>query len=157
MQASDFAGLIPECSSEVLESMYFTSVLGSLSLDSLPEDVEEPDAYLAFNLQFAGDISGRFGLRLAAAVARNLTANFLGEQDSDLSSEEVSEVIGELANMLCGSVMSRVEGEHSFALTHPEPGMPSAPGMGDVLTSTLDTDSGTIAVWVSIEECTCPA
>jgi CheY-specific phosphatase CheX len=152
MHASEFAGLIPECCSEVLDAMYFTTLLGSTSLEALPAEAPGADPVLAFSLQFVGDISGRFGLQLDPAVARNLTANFLGEMDTDVSSDEVSEVAGELANMLCGSVMSRVEGEHSFALSHPEPGVSTFSGDDDVLISLLETDSGTITVWVSIEE-----
>ena len=45
--------------------------------------------------------------------------------------------------MLCGSVMSRVEGENKFVLSHPEPApsvIPSA--TEDILVSALETDSG---------------
>jgi CheY-specific phosphatase CheX len=156
MKASDFAVLIPEYC-EVLDAMYFTTLLGSTTLESLPAEVPGADPVLAFSLQFVGDISGRFGLRLEPAVARSLTANFLGEQDTDVSAVEVSEVAGELANMLCGSVMSRVEGEHSFALSHPEPGVVTFSGVEDLLISLLETDCGTITVWVSIEELPCLA
>ena len=70
-----------------------------------PDDEAGAGTSLAYSLHFAGDISGRFGLRMGLETARNLAANFLGEDGAELSLTEVSEVTGELANMFCGSVM----------------------------------------------------
>jgi hypothetical protein len=39
MRVSEIASLIPECCAEVLETMYFTTTLGSESLDKLPESL----------------------------------------------------------------------------------------------------------------------
>ena len=65
-------------------------------------------------------MSGHFGLYLEQVTARSLAANFLGVEEAEVSSDEIGEVAGELANMLCGSIVSRVEGEHKFVLSHPE-------------------------------------
>jgi CheY-specific phosphatase CheX len=155
MRASDLAGLIPECCSEVLDAMYFTTLLGSVPLDTVPECLPDADATHAFSLSFVGDISGRFGLHLEQPTARTLAANFLGEADAGVSSAEVSEVVGELANMLCGSLMSRVEGEHSFALSHPESGLLARSDDCDLIVSLLETDSGIITIWILIERSPC--
>ena len=156
MTASDFTGLVPECCSEVLDAMYFTTMLGSEVRESLPEElagrISSDDAPLSFSLRFVGDISGRFGVSLDHSTARSLAANFLGEDEADASSGTVAEVVGELANMLCGSVMSRVEGDNKFVLSHPEPASPpSFSSADDLLVSALETDSGVIAVWVAVE------
>jgi len=148
MKASEFAGLIHECCSEVLDSMFFTTVLGSVPLETTVEDADE---LLAYSLQFGGDISGQFGLHLNRDTARILAANFLGAADADISCNDITEVIGELANILCGSVMSRVEGEHRFVLSHPLAGSRTLSGADDFLTCALDTDSGSITIWVQIE------
>jgi CheY-specific phosphatase CheX len=135
--------------------MFFTAVLGSVSLDAVPGPVVD-DVAMAFSLRFIGDISGRFGLHLQQTAARNLAANFLGEADTDISPIAVSEVIGELANMLCGSVMSRVEGERSFALSHPVAGSMTPPHDCDSLViSTLETEVGAITIWIAIEGSPC--
>jgi len=159
MKASDFARLVPECCSEVLDAMYFTTVNGQVPLDWVDENSPvpaEPPQTLAYSLHFAGDISGNFGLSIEQTAAQSLAANFLGEEVEDISSKEVHEVVGELTNMFCGSVMSRVEGENKFVLSHPEEivTVPNA-GVGDIHISKLDTDSGVITVWVAVEGTPC--
>jgi CheY-specific phosphatase CheX len=157
MKAFEFASLVPECCAEVLEAMYFTTLLDS-TLAEQPVGVSpDPLASIAFQLRFAGDVSGRFGMCLDQATAFSLAANFLGESDNTISADEVAEVVGELANMLCGSVMSRVEGEHKFALSHPErSSSPRLPGADGTFVSRLDTDCGSIAIWIVVEEDACP-
>jgi CheY-specific phosphatase CheX len=153
MKACEFAGLLPVCCSEVLDAMYFTTVLDTGLAEAWAEESPGTDECIAFHLRFAGDVSGRFGIRLALSTARKLAANFLGEEESSISSVEVGEVAGELANMLCGSVMSCVEGEHTFALTHPEAAaLPPGLGAGGEFLCTLATDSGDITVWIAIDE-----
>ncbi|HVX67697.1 MAG TPA: chemotaxis protein CheX, partial [Bryobacteraceae bacterium] len=47
--------------------------------------------------------------------------NFLGAEDeSGIQEEQVGEVLCELANMICGSVLSRLAGDLAFDLSHPE-------------------------------------
>jgi CheY-specific phosphatase CheX len=150
MHPSDFSPLIESCCADVLDSMYFTSVVDVRH--ELDAQVAPP-AGLAFSLHFEGDVHGIFGLSLDTAAARTLAANFLGEEETTLTPEEIAEVIGELANMLCGSVVSRLEGTSKFVLTHPEPfahaGAP--PDGSPMLVSTLNTDIGPVQVWVALD------
>ena len=101
MKASDFAALVPDCCSEVLDAMYFTTVNGLVTpeMEAEAEQVPATEDPVAFNLKYAGDISGSFGLSLEQITAKNLAANFLGEEVEDISSKEVQEVVGELANI----------------------------------------------------------
>jgi len=156
MKAYEFASLLPECCSEVLDAMYFTTLLDSASLEQAPEALSIPCIQLAFKLRFVGSLSGRFSICLEEATARHLAANFLGEESDSLSSIEVVEVASELANMLCGSVMSRIEGEHKFVLSHPEATSPvPLTGNEEAFSSRLETDNGAIMVWIVIEEAPC--
>jgi hypothetical protein len=84
MEASEFSSLVAESCTEVLDTMYFTSVL-STEPPSARQVFQGADGMLAFSLSFTGDISGQFGLWLAAATARTLAANFLGEDESNIS------------------------------------------------------------------------
>ncbi len=150
MQASDFAGLMPDCCNEVLDSMYFTTVLETVREERLAE--VDPGAY-CFTLKFCGEMSGWFGLRVNGPGALSMAANFLGEEESDLSAVEVEEVIGELANMLCGSVVSRLKSEGKFSLSHPQvmTMVPDFTGR-DASVLRLDTDAGSMETWVAIDK-----
>jgi CheY-specific phosphatase CheX len=137
--------------------MFFTAVLGFEPVDSLPGPESGTDVAMTFSIRFDGDISGRFGLHLQQNTARNLAANFLGEAEADVSPAEIGEVIGELTNMLCGSVMSRVEGKHSFALSPPRPSSITSPDNSESMAvSKLEIESGVVTIWIAIEGNTCP-
>jgi CheY-specific phosphatase CheX len=153
MQASDFTPLVNEYCAEVLDSMYFTTVL-EISHPPDQQPAPAPDA-LAFSLRFQGDVHGTFGISLSLSMARTLASNFLGEEERDLTEAEVAEVVGELTNMLCGSILSRVIGTSKFALSHPQPFLPAYPAPAtpscDMLTSDLETDSGILQTWVTVD------
>lgn len=106
--------LRPACE-EVLETMFFTSVM-----DSAAEPLQRGDPQIGSRLTFAGAPSGAFEVRTTEAAARSLAAGFLGEMVSDVSSERAGEVVCELANMLCGSVLSRMDATAVFELSRPE-------------------------------------
>jgi hypothetical protein len=157
MKASEFAELVPGCCGEVLDAMYFTTVMETSHPKELADAGEGEamtvgDEEYAFSLSFKGDVCGRFGLHMGAAMGRGLAANFLGEDEADLSASDVGEVAGELANMLCGAVVSKVEGRSKFVLSHPE-AMQALPRLGTVdgLVSRFETDGGTITTWVVVE------
>jgi CheY-specific phosphatase CheX len=149
MQASDFTPIIGDCCAEVLDAMYFAAVLETRQSFGPRPDVEEDR--IGFNLHFQGDVHGWFGVQLSPATARTLASNFLGEEEDALSLEEVREVVGELTNMLCGSLASRVEGRSKFVLSHPEPTTSDPAPMQDALISDIDTDLGPIRTWVALD------
>jgi CheY-specific phosphatase CheX len=149
MQASDFTPIIGDCCAEVLDAMYFASVIETRQSFGPRPDLEEDR--IAFNLHFQGDVHGWFGVHLSRATARTLAANFLGEDEDALSAAEVDEVVGELTNMLCGSVASRVEGRSKFVLSHPEPASSELAPVQDALISDIETDLGLIRTWVALD------
>ena len=97
---------------EVLEKMFFVR-----SLDDFEDAARE--CVLVAHLTFEGEPSGSLTLRVAAQAARSIAADFLGMDEGELADAEVGEVICELANMICGSVLSRVESESTFRLATP--------------------------------------
>jgi CheY-specific phosphatase CheX len=148
MLASDLTTIVNECCTDVLDSMYFTTVLDSSS-ESTPPPAPQPGE-ISFALRFQGQIHGSFGLTLGTPMARSLAANFLGEEEDALTDAELAEVAGELTNMLCGSIVSRIEGPTKFALSHPEPSG-TVPAEPNILTSKLDTDNGILHTWIAID------
>jgi len=103
---------LAESVQEVLEKMFFADLV------DLPPG-ETLAAGIAANLIFDGDPPGSFRLVLDQAAARSAAADFLGEDSSELSEYQLSEVVCELANMICGSVLSRIESSATFRLSKP--------------------------------------
>jgi CheY-specific phosphatase CheX len=100
---------------EVLEKMFFIRALG--------EEAEEPacpENKMAARLSFDGVPSGSLTLCVTRGAARSISADFLGADEDELTSQQVGEVICELANMICGSVLSRVERAAQFRLSPPQ-------------------------------------
>ncbi len=109
-----FAPLLETATREVLETMFFTSVFG-LS----PEPVPEP----RFNVRivFSGSPPGVFRMSVSSTTARSIAANFLGaEREADVNEAQTGNVIRELANVICGHTLSRLESGATFELGSPE-------------------------------------
>jgi CheY-specific phosphatase CheX len=138
---SDLEALVLSAASDVLESMYFTSVMG-------PSEVPLSGAGWIAGLEFQGELSGTFALRMSKESARLLAANFFGEEESDISETAVADMVGEMANMICGSVLSRMEKEIHFRLSHPlvEASSDWMQGMESGVHQLLETDSGVLAL-----------
>jgi hypothetical protein len=106
------ATLIDEAVDTVLETMFFSATDGP----------GEPDCggdVLEASLAFAGRPSGTLDVRLSAASACLLAAAFLGEDEASLTPTQPGEVLCELANMLCGALLSRLDGDEVFHLGSP--------------------------------------
>ena len=135
------------------------------SLGELPEPAAGPAT--AAHLTFEGDPPGSLTLLMTPAAARSIAADFLGEEEAELSSRQIGEVVCELANMICGSVLSRVERNTTFRLSAPrlmasgeedEPA-PGEPGVtdgvpaasGNATTYAAEIGSGAITVIFNTE------
>jgi CheY-specific phosphatase CheX len=102
---------------EVLEKMFFAETLGEASGPDEAGDL--PADTITVELTFQGEPSGSMCLRLTDDSAREIAADFLGLERAEISSDQISEVVRELANMICGSVLSRVESAATFHLGVP--------------------------------------
>jgi CheY-specific phosphatase CheX len=99
---------------EVLEKMFFVDVLGAAVAGQLRP------ARIAAEVVFEGDPPGSFRLEMDPAAAASAAADFLGEDPAGLAANQIEEVVCELANMICGSVLSRIESSATFRLSKPE-------------------------------------
>jgi CheY-specific phosphatase CheX len=105
-------GALAESVQEVLEKMFFVDSLGRAEAGAQPSGI-------AAELMFDGDPPGSFRLELDVPAARSAAADFLGEDAEELSTEQLNEVVCELANMICGSVLSRIESKATIRLSKP--------------------------------------
>jgi len=114
MRELDLVRHLQPAFTEVLETMFFTSVLDTCG------GVPAGTSAVSSRLTFRGDPSGVFEIGITYEAARSLAAGFLGEDEQDLSEGRAGDVVCELANMLCGSVLSRIGSDFTFELSHPE-------------------------------------
>lgn len=113
MPEDDLEQLLLGAVEAVLETMFFAAPLG-------PAEPVSGSGVLRVRLAFHGAPSGTLAVCLSAESARLLAAGFLGEDEEALTDSQPGEVVCELANMLCGSFVSGLEGEEKFELASPE-------------------------------------
>lgn len=112
---------------EVLERMFFVETQGECADPECAEPAgDAPADEIAAALTFQGEPPGALLLRLTSGAARQIAADFLGIDEAEVSDVQTSEVVRELANMICGSVLSRVESAAAFHLAAPRIVPPSA-------------------------------
>jgi CheY-specific phosphatase CheX len=135
---------------EVLETMFF--------MDVLSETAEPPQGSpgtIEAHLRFAGERPGEFRISVTAEAARSIATNFLGlDDESAIQDSQVGEVAAELANMICGSVLSRVSCDRAFDLSHPEVGPPAddARIWPDAASRTFDLGNGWLTTILRFEQ-----
>jgi CheY-specific phosphatase CheX len=138
--------LLSWATQEVLEIMFFTEVLGPAEF---AWDCTEP--FVTVRVGFRVRPAGYLGLCVSAAAARGMAANFLGENEAELSENQIADVVAELSNMVCGRVVSRLASNTSFDLQPPQPTTPEvaieqvAPG------HCFEMENGILAVALSLE------
>jgi CheY-specific phosphatase CheX len=142
----NYEQMFAEAVSSVLETMFFTAPLG------LAEE-ESGGACLGARVAFRGSPSGEVRLCLSEASAQLLAAGFLGEDEQSLSPEQTGLVVCELANMLCGSLLSQLESQKHFDLAAPEldtDGM-QQPAQPPVAVESFELENGVLRVALYLE------
>jgi CheY-specific phosphatase CheX len=71
-------------------------------------------------LFFEGEAVGEFRATLDYSAAWAIAANFMGEEPLDIELAHMQAVICELANMICGAVLSSYRKDGLFHLSTPE-------------------------------------
>jgi hypothetical protein len=105
--------VLREAVHEVMEKMFFLDV----GDDGEEHPADAPAA--AAEVRFRGEHNGEFRLEIDIVAARPAAADFLGVDVSELTADQVDEVVLELSNMVCGAVLSRVESGSLFRLDKP--------------------------------------
>jgi CheY-specific phosphatase CheX len=148
MNTVDLTGALAESASEVLEIMYFTGVTGSEEPAPSPEG-----EWICARLDFQGGRSGSLGVRAPLPTARVLAESFLGAEPETVTELQCVEVLGEMTNMICGNVLSRLAKEELFALSHPQPEPPDWNGQwgNHTVASIFQLDDGALGVWLDWE------
>jgi CheY-specific phosphatase CheX len=128
--------ILAAAASEVLETMFFAEVAAG---GTPPRDGFEA------RVEFRGPTSGCFQLALDGALARGFASTFLAVEEGEVTTGRASEVVCEMANMLCGSALSRAVPDARFDLLQP---VMAPPGSGRGVMSAFDCDGSALALWI---------
>jgi len=89
--------------------------------DPTPGDVAACPDWMQASVRFTGLFAGHLRVTVPTSLGFELCGAFLGTApDEVLADTAVSDLLGELANMACGTWLTDAHSAQSFALTHPE-------------------------------------
>jgi hypothetical protein len=103
-----------EALEDVLGTMFFSDVV-AVACQHAPAD-----EWTSARVRFSGDPSGDLLLMLSPGLAPVFAASFLGIDQAEVTGEASGQVCCELANIICGSILSRVHPDSLVALDEPE-------------------------------------
>lgn len=128
---------------EVFETMVFMAVE-----EAKDETSSLGDTCLLGSITFKGNWEGCLGVCCDVACARTIAANMLGmTTPEELGEDDISDAIGEIANMVMGAVKSRIQNETGNI----EVSIPCVV-QGRELRNSLGDIGGQVTVRVNIED-----
>ena len=151
MNKTELEFALAECTADVLEQMFFVQ-----AREEAAPATPEADSDLICKMNFTGDPSGCLALRVSLGAARTIAADFLGEDEAGLSAFQVGQVVCELANIICGSVLSRMESGTTFRLDSPHLLSVWEKSGGDATVHSVPLDTGVLTVVFATERPVCP-
>lgn len=133
-----FRQLVNDTFGEVFETMFFTFLE---PIDEIPgaDAFSTDDGYIQASISYHGPASGSFTFFLPRRLALNITMNFLGADEGDVSEEQMLDTAKETANMAVGSLLGKIDPEGEAKLHIPEANM-----MDDFSVSELLGHSGVL-------------
>lgn len=100
---------------DVLETMFFELLAEAPEVGSLPP-AEPLDTA---RVDFEGTARGYLVVAAPSGLSASLAGAFLAVDDQGAPASNIEFVLGELANMLCGSVLGRFQPDGTFRLSTP--------------------------------------
>jgi len=107
--------LLEELTSEAVPRVFQDLLSIELHPDATPRVMDDPAAQIIGSVGFIGDTTGIIYLYASMEFARQITGTMLGISEAEVEGEEmVADAIGELSNIVVGSVKSRLcdSGKH---------------------------------------------
>lgn len=138
-----FSAALLEGAQEVFSTMVFMDIEES----SDPDQQIDGDSLMG-SITFNNGIEGCLAIRCSVASARTIAADMLGLDGADeLSENEICDAIGEITNMVMGSVKSRIQTQTGELVV-------SIPTVvrGERLASSMGDGAGKVVVKVSAED-----
>ena len=140
----DLERFLETATTEALENMCFFGLMGPI------EEMPEGEERISARLTFQGDANGVFHSTLDSSAAWAIAANFLGEEVPDINLTHVQAVACELANMICGAVLSIYKKDGHFELSSPEITEKEDCQPDQVVRRVFELETGSIAMAIDL-------
>ena len=115
MPENAWADALWPAAEEVLEKMFFACVNGPAAAAEC-----SGESCLIAHVAFQGSPCGTLTVRISRSAALTLAANFLAAGDDESPGDaQVAAVVCELANMICGCLLTKVDSNDCFRLSAP--------------------------------------
>jgi len=124
--------LLAQAAEEVLGTMFFSFVDPVASIEDLMEGPVLTQV-LKGSLKFRGPVKGSVEAFCALGSCRTLAANFLGQEEEELSQEMVQDAFKEMTNMVVGRFLALMEPERVCELGLPEVEVQPSLDLGELL------------------------
>jgi CheY-specific phosphatase CheX len=145
MESRELIRILCDSTSQVLETMFFACVVSDGEASSAPAE-----GATASQVDFEGALSGAVSVTVDSECGRALTSAFSGFEDQETSPESVEQMLAELTNMICGSVVSALAPSGCFNLSGPQilpPGWVKTP----TVARSFDLGDGTATVALRLD------
>ena len=106
--------------SSVFETMFFLPVEIENYFDFEALEKYLNGTLLSAKLTFTGKVNGTGTFSLLTKTAANITASFLGTDESDVNEQQISGTVLEILNMLVGNTLSTFSPNEVFNLSIPD-------------------------------------
>lgn len=137
---ADLLPLLRSVTRQVLETMFFS--------DAEPVDCGHRRECVAARVGFE---RGNLSIMLSRELAVALSAGFLAEDGGRVTARQLDQVTCELANILCGAILSRVHPRERVALGPPEIALPDF-GSGAAAHQCFATPEGMLALTLRLDD-----
>jgi len=137
--AADFLAAARAVAQDVLETMFFSP--------AEPVSCQHAEEFVAVRVAFQG---GEMSVMISPELAVAASAAFLAEDPGGVTAEQLEMVSRELANILCGAVLSRLHPEERVALRAPEMAAPDF-GSGAEVHQCFATPEGRLAITARLD------
>ncbi|MGJ5819004.1 chemotaxis protein CheX [Paludibaculum fermentans] len=126
---------------EVLETMFFELPVAELEVVEAPVETS-----CLIRASFHGSAGGAMQLAISCQICGRLAAAFLGKETDEVTCAERCSTARELANMLCGASLSRLQPQGRLSIGTPESVDEADPESGPWLRYPLEGGSIDVAL-----------
>ncbi|MFH0919579.1 MAG: chemotaxis protein CheX [Fibrobacterota bacterium] len=111
METDKLSQIVSEACGEVLEKMMFLEAWQKEPYTARDFVLEKE---LVGGIAFQGEFNGRIIVNCSRRLAEAATLGLLGVEPDALLEEQVKDTVKEMANMICGSVFSKIDSVNSL-------------------------------------------